>query len=135
GISSPSSPGTPTRSAQGWQARINTPGAGPAGLDADVATLYVDWPDDVVHRREELIVGQAGQIAIDQSLVVGDHPLYPIRQAHVLESLSVQAPLLPWQIGVVLGRYGGAARVIGSPGRRSGRGRRLLAGRVAGERP
>ena len=54
-------------------------------------------------RREQPLVGKAGQEAVDGPLEVRDAALDPLGQAHVLEALRVQAPLLPGQVREVLG--------------------------------
>src|SRR5207237_4280401 len=58
---------------------------------------------DGVHRREQLLVGETGEEAVDGSLEVGDVALEALVQAHVLEAPRVQALLLPRDVREVLG--------------------------------
>ena len=55
-----------------------------------------------LQRREQLLVGEAGEEAVDGPFEVRDVSLGPLRQAHVLEALRVQALLLPRQVREVL---------------------------------
>src|SRR5450755_3479370 len=58
-----------------------------------------DWHFERVHvdrlqGREQLLVREAGEKAVDRSFEVRDVSLGPLGEAHVLETLVVQAPLL-----------------------------------------
>src|SRR5688572_15163294 len=57
----------------------------------------------LLNGREQALVRKAGQEAVDGPLEVGDVALESLVQPHVLESLRVQALLLPRQVREVLG--------------------------------
>src|SRR5437899_87620 len=59
--------------------------------DRLVEGRHVDRPQ----RREQPLVGKAGEEAVDGPLEVGDVALEPLIQTHVRKALCVQALLLP----------------------------------------
>src|SRR5436190_23079934 len=59
---------------------------------------------DLVERGQESVVGETGEVAVDDPLEVRDVAFEPARQAHVLEALRVQTLLLSRQVGEVLRR-------------------------------
>ena len=64
---------------------------------------------------QQPLVGQAGEEAVDGPLEVREVALGLLGQAHVLEALGVQAPLLPRQVREVLGRDRRPAGVVVLP--------------------
>ena len=81
---------------------------------------------------QQTLVRQAGEEAVDGPLEVRDVPFGPLGQAHVLEALRVQAPLLPGQVREVLRRDRRPPRVVALP--HLGR-RRPLGSAPSGNRP
>ena len=71
----------------------------------------------------DLVVGPAGEVAVDGAVEVRDVALGPLRQAHVLEALRVQAPLLARQVREVLRGDRRPAWVVVGPHLRGGWGR------------
>src|SRR5688500_6699350 len=69
----------------------------------------------LLNSRQQALVGKAGQEAVDGPLEVGDVALEPLVQPHVLESLRVQALLLPRQVREVLGGDRWPPLVVGLP--------------------
>ena len=79
----------------------------------EVGDRHVDGGVRLLDRGHQLLVGQAGEEAVDDALEVRDQPFDLVRQPHVLESLGVQAFLLPRQVGEVLRGDRRPARVVG----------------------
>ena len=118
-----------------WRTRSVAPNVEPALSDCTLFTLHVrtppgraseadvDEPDiegprDALRRLHEEFGVEAGQVAVDQALVVADQPLDVRGQPHVVESLGVEPQLLLGKVGVVLAREwwaSGGRRVPSAP--------------------
>src|SRR4029453_16147628 len=83
----------------------------------------------------KVLVGKAGEEAVDGPLEVRDVALEPAGQAHVVKASRVQTSLLPRQVREVLRGDRRPARIVALPrlGRR--RAPRLLPWGIAGEGP
>src|SRR5437870_5024999 len=66
-------------------------------------------------RWEQLLVGEPREVAVDETLAVGDVAFEPGREAHVLEAATVQAQLLTGQVREVLCGDRGPTWVVALP--------------------
>src|SRR5439155_15464626 len=86
-----------------WSARSNRRAS---GLEAQFLDRPVEIAAELIGGRGQLVLRNAGQMAVDDPLIIADQPLDVLGQAHELEAVRVQPELLTRNVRIILLRNG-----------------------------